>query len=394
MHTKSVTKVLTILSPSIVLRALAMDIFIPCITAVAFELGSTPGNAQWVLSIYFIGAGLGQLIIGPLADHFGRRKVILGSIVLFVFSSIACSMSTSIMELIITRLFQGVGACGSTVVTLAIIRDLYEDHMTPRVYTHVYSIIGLAPLLAPLLGGSLLVWTGNWRSSFYFVTAFGLLAFVINYFFLKETNPRFNNKLEVVNLKIIKHYKEIISSTEFLTYTYCAIACLSSLFLFFSLSSVLLIRMLAVSPEIYGYYFGFNSLMCLSANMLSPWLQRKFGVKQIMIAGSYIMLLGAGFMLWLNWGFGLSKSALLLPNAVLTFGIGLLLGPCTAGAMRPFKHIAGTAAATYGALLYCLSALIVAGIMQFKIVNALPLAIMVLFMASVNILVLRRPRLS
>jgi len=113
MRGKSIAKILSILSPSILLRAFAMDIFIPCIPSVAAEFNAPFSTAQWLLSIYFIGAGVGQLVLGPLADKFGRRRVILASIVLFIISSLACAVATSINILIFTRLLQGVGACGT-----------------------------------------------------------------------------------------------------------------------------------------------------------------------------------------------------------------------------------------------------------------------------------------
>lgn len=390
MRNKTIAQVLSILSPSILLRALAMDIFIPCLPTVAKEFNSSFGVAQWTLSIYFIGAGLGQLVMGPLADHFGRRKVILSSIVVFAVSSILCAGANSIYELIFFRLLQGIGACGTTVVTLAVVRDLFEDHATPKVYSYVNSVIALAPILAPLLGGSLLVWTGTWRSCFYFVTVFSLLAFVINYFYLKETNPRFAADAKLEQIKLFRNYREIFTNKLFMIFTCCSIAGLSGLFLFFSMSAVLLIDILGVAPDNYGYYFGFNSIIYLGGNIISPKLQQKFGSDRVIKIGSRLALLGAVVMLLWHWQLGLSKTGLLAPNLLITFGIGLIFGPCMAGAMRNFKHIAGMASASYGALLYCVSALIVAWVMQYQISNTLPLAITMLIMSSFSLLILRK----
>ncbi len=390
MRNKTIAQVLSILSPSILLRALAMDIFIPCLPTVAKEFNVTFGAAQWVLSIYFIGAGLGQLVMGPLADHFGRRKIILISILLFAATSILCANANSIYELVFFRLLQGIGACGTTVVTLAVVRDLFEDHATPKVYSYVNSIIALAPILAPLLGGSLLVWTGTWRSCFYFVTLFSLLAFAINYFSLKETNPRFAPDTQLEKIKLFRNYLEIFTNKLFMIFACCSIAGLSGLFLFFSMSAILLIDVLGVAPDNYGYYFGFNSIIYLCGNIISPKLQQKFGSDRVIKIGSRLVLLGAVVMLLWHWQLGLSKMGLLAPNLLITFGIGLIFGPCMAGAMRNFKHIAGMASASYGALLYCVSALIVAWVMQYQISNTLPLAITMLIMSSFSLLILRK----
>lgn len=390
MRNKTILQVLSILSPSILLRALAMDIFLPCLPSVANEFNVPFSTAQWVLSIYFIGAGLGQFLMGPLADRFGRCKVMQGSLVIFALSSIGCALADSIYMLIFARLLQGLGACGTTVVTLAIVRDLFEDHVTPKVYSYLNGIISLAPILAPIIGGSLLIWTGTWRSCFYFVSVFSLIALAVNYWHLKETNPRFHPDFIAEKINYLANYKLILGNKKFLSYTFCAISGLSGLFLFFSMSSILLIDHLGMAPDIFGYYFGFNSVIYLAGNMLSPSLQRRFGANEVILFGSAFILAGALLMLGWNSLYGLSKLGFVGPNLIMTFGVGMLFGPCIAGSMQQFRHIAGMASASYGALLYCITALIVTAVMQVNIENALPLAATMLVMGSLNVLVVKR----
>lgn len=389
MQNKNILQIILILSPSIVLVALGMDIIIPCIPAIADYFGVEPSIAQWVLSIYFIGTGVGQILIGPLADYFGRRKVILASIAVFVASSIACAISGYIGHLIAARLFQGIGACGATVVVMAVIRDIYEDHTTPQAYSYVNSVTAIAPILAPLLGGNMLVWYATWRSSFYFVTIFGIFAFFINYIFLQETIPAalLNNKQH--KTKFIADYKEILSNIEFLGFTYCAITGLTCLFLFFSVSPILMIDNLGITPDVYGYYFGFNFIVYLCGNILSPKLQAITNVDKTMQIGNLTIVIGALLMLAWHYVFGLTLLALMLPSIVMSFGVGTIYGPCMAKAMRPFRHIAGTASASYGAVLYCSCALIVAIVMLFEVESTIPFASTVLFMGVLNILMVR-----
>ncbi len=387
MRNKTVAQVLLILSPSLVLVALAMDIIIPCIPAIANYFHTSSAVAQLVLSLYFVGTGIGQIIIGPLADRFGRRKVILSSTLLFLVGSIICAFANSILMLIVARFFEGVGACGATVVSLAVIRDLFEDHTTPRAYSYVNSIVAMAPIFAPLLGGNMLEWFGTWRSCFYFVMLFGSLALIINYLFLAETSPKSHPRHKLSKKTILKNYQEILKNKEFLSFTYCAAFGLSGLLLFFSMSPILMINILEIAPGVYGYYFGFNFLVYLAGNMLSPKLQSKTSLVNVIQIGNVFILLGAALMLWWHLQFGLSILALMVPVVCLTFGVGLIYGPCMAGAMRPFKHLAGTASASYGAIIYCSSALIVAAIMLNKIENTMPFAIAMLIMGSMNILI-------
>jgi DHA1 family florfenicol/chloramphenicol resistance protein-like MFS transporter len=387
MRKKSITNIILTLSPSIVLVALGMDIVIPCIPAIAQTFTVPFATAQWVLSIYFIGTGIGQIIIGPLADRYGRRKVILSAITIYIFSSFACAISDNIGQIIVARLLQGMGACGATVVVMAVIRDRFEDHITPIAYSYVNSVTTIAPILAPLLGGYMLVWFSTWRCSFYFVTLFGIFALLINYFYLDETNPKFNRANKMVNTNVITAYKQILTNTEYLSFTFCAISGLTGLFLFFSMSPILMIDILQVPANIYGYYFGFNFIIYFLGNLSSAKIQNELGVDNTIQVGNAFMVGGALLMLWWNFAFGLSIAGLMLPALIMSFGIGLIYGPCMAKAMRSFKHIAGTASASYGAMLYCSCALIVAIVMQNKIDNTLPFAITTLTMGCLNLLV-------
>lgn len=388
MHNKNIKNVIFTLSPSIVLVALGMDIIIPCIPAIAEYFNISFAKAQWVLSIYFIGTGIGQIIIGPLADRYGRRKVILGSIILFIISSFACALATLIDYLIAARLFQGIGACGATVVVIAVIRDIFEDKTTPIAYSYVNSVTTIAPILAPLLGGNMLIWFDAWQSSFYFVTIYGIFALLINYFYLNETNPVTKNTKRS-STKIVNDYKEILTNPEYLSFTFCAISGLTGLFLFFSISPILMIDKLGVPANIYGYYFGFNFIVYFVANILSPTFQNRMSVDNIIQVGNALMVCGSLLMLWWNFHYGLSIPGLMLPSLILSFGIGMIYGPCMAKAMSSFKHIAGTASASYGAMLYCSCAIIVAVVMQSHIDSTLQFAITMLVMSCLNLLVVQ-----
>lgn len=375
------------------MRALAMDIFLPCLPTVIAQFDAPLGIAQWVLSIYFIGAGVGQLIMGPLTDRFGRRIIIFASIILFAFSSIACAMAQSIEMLIFVRLFQGIGACGTTVVTMAVVRDIFEDHHTPRIYSYVNSVISIAPILAPWLGGVLMMATGSWRATFYFVTAFSFIALMINYFFLIETNPRLVPGLDLGHHQrhnFWQGYRKVLANKNFLSYNLCAISAFTGLFMFFSSSSILLIEVIGINPQQFGIYFGMNSVVYLCGTILSPRVAKRLSVDKVILLGSAFILSGGILMFSISLFIGLSILSLMLPNMIQTFGVGLIFGPCMAGAMRSFKQIAGIASATYGALLYGGSALIVTAIMQLQTNSVYPLAAALILFGSLSLIVSRR----
>ncbi len=383
--------VLAILSLSIMLRAFAMDILLPGVPYIADEFNVAFSTTQWILSTYFFGAGIGQLVMGPLADKFGRRRVLLFTMVLFIVASVICGSAQNVYELIFLRFIQGLGACGATVTTMAIIRDLYSDHATPRVYSYFNGIVGLAPMIAPIVAGYLLVLTGTWRSSFYFVAVFGFVALVINFIYVRDT--KYIVKLvdtHKFKLKyILKGYRQVLFSKDFLSYNICAITGLSCLLMFFSTSSIILIKTLGVPPNIYGYYFAANSIMYLAGNVVSPMLQGKVGVNGTILCSGVFMLLGGACMLLIYLTLGLSVLGILIPNAIATFGVGFMFGPSMAGAVKNYKHIAGIASASYGAFLYCGSALLVGIIMNFKFDYPKALSITEIFLGLVSILIMQ-----
>ena len=143
---------------------LSTDFYLPALPAIARALGTDTAGAQLTLSVYLLGFGLGQLLIGPLSDRFGRRPVMLWGSAAFVLSSAACALAPTIETLILARLAQAFGACVGPVLGRAVVRDVYGPHEAARVLSHVSTATALAPLVAPIFGGWLSAHLG-WRSA-------------------------------------------------------------------------------------------------------------------------------------------------------------------------------------------------------------------------------------
>lgn len=372
------------------MRALGMDILLSCVPSLAEYFHVPFSTTQWLLSIYFFGAGIGQLIVGPLSDEFGRRKILIYSTWLIMFSSFACAQAHNIYLLLLLRFLQGLGACGTTVVSMAIMRDLYPNNLLAKIYSYFNGLIALAPLLGPLLGSVLLVQTGTWRTTFYFMVLFSAVALIVDYVYVKESNPRLTLGKTFVKVPIIKSYITLFKDKEFLSYCSFDIMGMSSLFMFLSMSAIILIKTLGLDPHTYGFYFAASSMMYLLGNILSPRLQNKLKINGTILIGSIIMLLGGASMLLLNHIYGISVLGVVLPNCLATFGVGLLFGPSMAGVVMHYKHIAGIASAAYGALFLCGSSLIVGIVMQIWQADALVLGAGLTVTGAINIFVVRR----
>jgi len=134
-----------------------------------------------------LGAGLGQFIMGPLADRFGRRKVVLTGILIYAVGSLLCILAPSMFFLIIGRLLQSLGSCAAIVIAYAVVRDVFSVEKSAKMYSILASMSMTAPIIAPLLGGALTTWFGSWRASFVFLLLFGVLSFISTFCLLDET---------------------------------------------------------------------------------------------------------------------------------------------------------------------------------------------------------------
>lgn len=383
MNNRTLPFIIAFLAPSIMLHALAMDIFIPCVPSMTSALNTSHSKIQWVLSIFVLSSGLGQIFLGILTDKIGRKIVMLTSILTFCISSILCAIAKNADFLIFARFFQGVGSCGAMVAAFAIVRDLYSDKQLPKIYSYLTGTIGLVPMLAPFIGGYLFVWFNAWQASFYFLIIFSAIVYFVNHNILEETKP-----IDTYNHNTLRDYKTIFSNKSFLIYAFCGATGLTALFLYFSISSILLIKLLGVKEENFGFYFGLNALVYLFSNLICAKIQENLDNKKTSILGSILIITGATVMFLLSIYIKLNILIVVLPNLIITVGVGFTFGPSRAAAMIPFKENAGKATAAYGTIQYCLAAIVAAIAMLFPITSAMPLAITMFILGSINIILL------
>lgn len=384
MRDNSIAKSLAILGPSIISRPLAMDVLLPCVPAIALTMNASAGLTQWVLSIYFIASGVGQLFLGPLTDKYGRRIVLLFSTLILTFSSLSCAFVDNIYALILLRFIQGLGGCGASVVTMAIVRDIFDDQTTPKVYSYCNAIIALAPTCGPLLGSNLLLLTGDWRTIFYFVSFFCFVSLTLNYFFVTETRSFASNEA-LQRFSVLANYKKLLTDKLYLVYCLYGIVSVSSLFIFYSSSGPLLIDGVGLSPHIYAYYFALYAAVYLLGNILSPKIQQIVGMNGTILYGSISVFAGGIIMLLVYYFFGLNPLGLVLPNLLVTLGVGFMFGPCTAGAINRYKNIAGIASACFAFFAYGGSGLLVGVMMHLWQVNAVILGVYILSVGLLSI---------
>ncbi|HET7598519.1 MAG TPA: Bcr/CflA family efflux MFS transporter, partial [Burkholderiales bacterium] len=177
-----------------------IDTYLPSFPAIGRDLGATPAELQQTLSVYFLTFAIMTLFHGTVSDSFGRRPVILVSLVVYILASLGCASARDFGQLLFFRVLQGTSAGAGMVVGRAVIRDSFEGHAAQRLMSLVTMIFGLAPAVAPVVGGWLQAWFG-WQAVFLFLASYGLLLLVICWARLPETHaPAGRQPFEVVPL--------------------------------------------------------------------------------------------------------------------------------------------------------------------------------------------------
>jgi Bcr/CflA subfamily drug resistance transporter len=371
-----------ILAPFVFSFAFGLDIYIPIVPQMIEIFQTTPFLIQLTLSLFLFVTGVGQLLIGPLSDQFGRKRILLLAAASYALGSLACAASTHIAMLLLARILCSLGACGLLVTSFALVRDLFSGEQSAKMFSFLHGSIGISPIFAPLIGGYLATFFG-WRSIFIFLTLIGLFAMYISQTRIEETHHK--NLRTKVNKDIFKRYWEIFSQRQFLIYALIAGLAESVFFCFFSISPFIIIDTLGVSTQNFGYYFAtFGSVIAFGGLGAGKTIE-KIGIQKTIFLGISLMLLGGVSMLGCVYFAQLSLSGFLIPMVFACTGAMFLLGSAAACALEPFGHIAGTASAAFGSLEFGIAAIIGSIVMSFSPYSTIPYGVSIVVMGVLSL---------
>ncbi len=325
---------------------LTTDMYLPSLPDIARQLDASTTQVQLTLSAYLIGFAVGQIFYGPISDRHGRKPVLIAALALYCAASLACALSTSVEMLIVARFVQGLGGSGGIVLARAVVRDLFTGARAGRELSVIGSVMGLAPVLAPIAGG-LLQSAFGWRAIFVTLVTAGVIGIVVVWLILPETLRQ--RAAERVSPKsMLAAYRVVARHPAYLAYLALATTSYAGLFAWISGASFVLQNLYGLNPFNFGVAFALGSIGYMAGATASARLVMRIGIDGTLGVGAAMLAIG-GLGMVATVAFGLlSPFLLVLPVSVYLAGLGMVLPQSIAGAMSPFPDRAGAASSLLG----------------------------------------------
>jgi DHA1 family bicyclomycin/chloramphenicol resistance-like MFS transporter len=373
------------------LGPLSIDMYLPSLPAIGRELHADTASVQMTATAYFIGLAVGQIIYGPISDRLGRRKPLLFGLVLYTLASIGCAFAPSVNALIGLRLLQALGGCAGMVITRAMVRDRFPVDEMAKVLSTLVLVMGVAPILAPTLGGKIDLWFG-WHAIFGLLVIAGVLCILAITLGIEEVQRERSPPLSIQ--RVAKDYLRIVSHRRFMGYALAGGCAQAGMFAYITASPFVFINYFGLAPDRYGVMFGVNAAGLIFASQLNARLLKRFRAEKVLRTTLLVYLTAAMTMLACALtGFG-GFWGIAVPLIFCTSSLGFTFPNSQAGAMAPFGDRAGMAAAMLGTLQFVLAGVSSVVVAALHTGNALGMAATIAFwsvMAQVMLRTLVKP---
>lgn len=348
-------RLILVLGTLIAVGPLTIDMYLPALPAIGDDLQTTAAGVQLTLTGTLAGLAVGQLIIGPLSDVWGRRRPLLAGTALHVLASLLCVIAPNIAGLGGLRVVQGFGAAAASVIAMAVVRDLFTGIAFARVLSRLLLVMGVAPVLAPTLGSALLNWT-QWRGVFAALAVLGVALFAVTMFGLPETLPPHHRRPARVP-DTLRVYGGLLRDRVFVGLVLVAGFAMAALFAYVAGSSFVLQDQYGLDEQQFGIAFGAGAIGMIAATQLNVRLLRRYSPQQILLT-SLIAALVCGIVLL---GFAVTNvgglAGVLIPLWAVLAATGFALPNAPALALAGHGEAAGTASALLGAVQFGVGAL-------------------------------------
>ncbi|MDH6519496.1 DHA1 family bicyclomycin/chloramphenicol resistance-like MFS transporter [Streptomyces sp. SAI-135] len=336
---------------------LAMDMYLPSLPEVTDSLRAPAATVQLTLTACLLGMALGQLVVGPMSDRWGRRRPLLAGLFVYVVATALCALAPNVEFLVGFRLVQGLAGAAGIVIARAVVRDLYDGVAMARFFSTLMLIGGVAPIVAPLIGGQILRVT-DWRGVFVVLTVIGALLAALVWVRLPETLPAAERHTGGV-ADALHSMRRLLADLPFAGYMLTGGFAFAALFAYISASPFVVQEIYGASPQTFSLLFGVNSVGLVVVGQINgKVLVGRVGLDRVLGAGLLVVTAAAAALLLMTTGvFG---EVGLLPVAaglfVLMSAMGVTLPNAQSLALLRTRHSAGSASALLGTSSFLIGA--------------------------------------
>ncbi|MFI2409766.1 multidrug effflux MFS transporter [Streptomyces sp. NPDC018947] len=336
---------------------LAMDMYLPALPEVTESLGAPAATVQLTLTACLAGMALGQLVVGPMSDKWGRRRPLLAGLALYVLATALCALAPTVETLVAFRLAQGLAGAAAIVIARAVVRDLYDGDAMARFFSTLMLISGVAPVVAPLIGGQVLRVT-DWRGVFVVLTVLGAALGALVWARLPETLPSAERHAGGIG-DTLRSMRGLLVDRAFTGYMLAGGFAFAALFAYISASPFVVQEIYGASPQTFSLLFGLNSVGLVVVGQINgKLLVGRVRLDRVLAVGLLLVVAAAAALLLMTLGVfgeaGLGPVAAAL--FVLMSAMGLSLPNTQALALMRVKHSAGSASALLGTSSFLIGA--------------------------------------
>ena len=333
---------------------LSTDMYLPAFPAIEASYGAPEGTAQITLAAWFAGLAIGQLTQGSLADRFGRRGPLIAGLALYTLASAACAIAPTLGWLTAMRAVAAFGGSASMVLPRAVVRDLADGHAAARLMAQLMLVMGVAPILAPTLGG-LLLGVASWHVIFWFAAAHGGISLLLVSRLLPETLPH-NRRIRLGVAGLLSRYLEVLRERTFFLNVAIGGCALFALFAYLGGSPPVYLQLYRLPPPVYGVLFGLCAAGYIAGAQINPVLLRRFGASRVLRA--FVRLYLAANILLTGFAFagGFGVVSVFVPIFLGMSCMGFITPNTTVAALSRHATHAGSASALMGTIQFLLAA--------------------------------------
>jgi DHA1 family bicyclomycin/chloramphenicol resistance-like MFS transporter len=342
-------RILLILSMLMAFASISTDLYLPAMPVMAAALHVSGGTLEFTVTGYLIGFSSGQLFWGPFSDRFGRKMPVAIGLVLFIIGSAGCALATDGTQIIGWRIVQALGACANVVLARAMVRDLYQGRKAAQKMSTLMTIMAIAPLAGPTLGGQILRF-GSWQAIFWTLVLIAM-ATLVSLLLLPETLPKARRSPASLQ-EIMTRYGSFLRDGRFIGYTAAGAFFYAGTFAYIAASPFAYITYHHVSAQVYGLLFAAGIVGMMTTAQINARLLNRYDTQVMMTIGALMSAI-AGLLLaintWANWG---GLPLMIIACLLFVSATGMVLANSIGGALNGFPDASGSASALVGALQY------------------------------------------